>query len=391
MMFFDGNFTLKLTFGNEDVEINPGNIKEFCIIQDINRYLPSFTIKLIDGEGILTHLTPFDKRLSRIHAQVGKDIASVDYNDFDFTVYQRNLVGDTGQSATYEISGLLTTDGLFAPSRCRGFNGTVSSALQTVANELNCDFLEASANLNCRKTIVQPNINNVSFLDGLKDSLVGSDGESAFQIFVKRKNGKSSLFCKDLKSIFKQPIMYNFIMSEEPVDDYYPAFDFEVFDNYKILGYLKKQRYQYFDYFNSEFKSESIEASDMYSLAEYFLIDNDDVSDSRTITNIGRNTDPKETFSVKAGYHNKLNSLVKMWMLTWGNINICPGDIVRVLFAQGTSSGNLQSFSFSGFWMVERVITTFTGTARTRLLLTRGGVDSDMGCTLLPAIHRRQK
>jgi hypothetical protein len=392
MLNFKGNYLLKLNFGLDDINIDPGNIKEFVIIQNINRYLPSFSIKLIDGEGILTHLTPFDRKLSRIHVQIGKETTDFNYNDFDFTVYRRNPVGDVGQSATYDISGFLTTDGLFAPSYCRGFSGTVLSTLNTLASNLDCSSVESSANLNFRKTLLQPNWNNSTFLDDLKCRLVGSDNESAFQIYVKRKNGKSILFCKDLKSIFKQPVSYNFIVNEEPVEDYYPALNFEVFDNYKIFSCFssKKQRYQYFDYFNSEFKSDTLNASDMYSLSEFFLIDSDDITDSDAITDIGRITETKDLLCVKSGYYNKLNALSNMWLLTWGLPNICPGDLVRVLFAQGATTGNLQSFQYSGYWMVSRVIHTFTGTHRTRLLLTRNGVDTDQNTTLLRAENWRR-
>lgn len=393
MLNYKGNFTLKLSFGDEDISIDPGNIKEFFIIQDMDRYLPSVNMTLIDADGILTHTTPFDRKLSRIHIQIGKDISEPDYNEFDFTVYRRNPIGGGQQSTVYDIRGLLTTDKLFAPKYCRGFNGRVTSTLNTLASELGCESVEASANLNLRETIIQPNWNNATFIDDLKSSLVGSDGEGSFQIYVKQKNGKRILFCKNLKSIFKQPIAYNFVINEEPIEDYYPAMDFEVFDNYKILGAFssKKQRYQYFDYQNSEFVSQTFNADDMFSLSEYFLIDSDDTVDSNTVDSIGRKNGQEDINVIKNDYYNRLNSLVNMWFLTWGLPNLCPGDIVRIFFAQGAATGNLQSFQYSGYWMVTRVIHGFTGTHRTRVLVTRMGLDTDKDTTLLRAKNWRKK
>jgi hypothetical protein len=396
MLNYQGNFLIKLTFGQDNISIDPSNLKELVITQDINKYLPTFSMKIIDAQGLFTHLAPSDKLLSRIHFQIGRDLKIKDenYNSFDFTVYRRNPEGDFTSSAVYDIRGMLTTDNLFAPSFCRGFSGSVSSTMQQIGSELSCSDFEISDNLNYIRPLFQANWSNSTFIDWLKTYLQGKDSESAYQIFVKCYRGRNIFVCKTLKDLFKQSVKSKFIINNEPVQDYYPALEFSIFDNYKVFGVFgsKNQKYHYFDYFNSAFVSSEIEATDMMSLAEYFLIDQDDVTDSNTIDNLGRNTESSEDYQyfVKGKYFNRLNSLAKMWILTWGLPNVAPGDIVQVLFAQGKDSGNLQSYQHSGYWMVERVVHSFTGTHRTRLLLTRSGVDTDRGTTLLRATDVRK-
>lgn len=396
MLNYEGNYFLKVTFGQDNLSIDPSNIKELVVEQDINRFLPSFSLKFVDAQGLLTHIAPSDKTLSKLTFQIGKDLVnkSGDYNDFDFSVFRRQPVGDFTSSSIYDATGLLDTDALHAPTYCRGFSGLVSETLQTIGAELGCTEFEISDNLKYRRNIVQPNWSNAEMLTWFRSFLRGTDDESAYQIFVKRVNGKSTLVCRTLKDLFKQGIKYKFIVNNNPVEDFYPAFDYEIFDNYKIFGTFgsKKQTYYYFDYFTSEFKTGEIEATEMYSLSDYFLIDSDDIQDSNSIDTLGRNTESDEDFKyfAKGKLFNRLNCLAKMWITTWGIPNIAPGDLVQVLFAQGKEIGSLQSYQYSGYWMVERAVHSFAGTHRTKLLLTRNGVDTDKGTTLLRATDVRK-
>lgn len=396
MLNYEGNFLLKVNFGQDNLQIDPSNLKELVVEQDINKFLPSFSIKLVDAQGLLTHLAPSDKLLSRIKIQIGRDLVNKtgDYNDFDFTVYRRKPTGDFTSSSIYDAGGLLTTDNLHAPSFCRGFTGLVKSTIQSIGEELLCTNFEISDNLNYRRTFIQPNWTNAELLSWFKSYMRGTDDESAYQIFVKRTDGKSTLVCRTLKDLFKQGIKFKFIVNNNPVEDYYPAFDYEIFDNYKVFGVFgsRKLQYHYFDYFTSQFVTGNIDATDMYSLADYFLIDSDDVVDSNSIDVLGRNTERGEDYKyfVKGKHFNRMNSLAKMWLTTWGIPNIAPGDLTQVLFAQGKEIGSLQSYQYSGYWMVERVVHSFAGTHRTKLLLTRNGVDTDRGTTLLKATDVRK-
>lgn len=395
MLEYKGNFTLNVSFGQNNITINQGNLKRLIIIQDINKKCPTVELEFIDGNGVFTHIVPSDKLLSRISIQVGTDLKVKDelYNDYEFVVFSRSLEGDLTVGSEYKLDGVLSTTNLFSPRYSRGMSGLLYTSLMEFGRSLGCTEFEISSKLRYVKTYIQANTSNAEFLDYLKTYLVSKDGDNTFQIFIKRVRGKSVFVCKTLKELYLQQVKYKFMVHKDPIEDYYPAFEYSVVDNYSALGVfgVKKQSYSYFDYFNSTFVESNVDAQDMYSLCDYFMVDSDDTNESVSIDTLGRNTESSEDYSYYAEtkLHTKLNSLVKMWILTWGIPNVAPGDLVQVLFSQGQDTGSLNSYQFSGIWMVERVIHTYTGTHRTRLLLTRSGVDSDQGTTLIKATNKK--
>lgn len=394
MLALQGNYILKVNFGESDVAIDVNNIEEFTIVQDLKKFLPEFHIRLIDPSGVLTHLVPFGKDINKIKVQIGESYQSAVSNSFDFQVYRREPTGAFGSGAVFDVRGLLEVGNLFAPSFCRSFNGTLSSTVQSIAMEMGINKVEVSANLNYLKPVIQPHVSNAQFLDWLERAMIGADDDGGYNIFVSQRDGISTLNCKTYRDLNLGPLRYKFIIDDNPFEDYYPASVENIMDHYLLMGIFgaKKQRSEYFDYDASEWKIIDYDYTDFTSLTDFFAIDGDDSEESQHLNSMGTSNGFSANFKghVLGNYYSRLESLSKMWILTWGQANICPGDVVKVLFAQGQSSGILQSFQFSGNWVVERVVHSLTSTHRTRLLLTRNGMDTDKDSTLVRAIKQRR-
>lgn len=394
MLALKGNYLLKVNFGDADVAIDVNNIKEFTIVQDLKKFLPEFHIRLIDAQGILTHLVPFGKTLTKIKVQIGESYQSPVNNAFNFQVYRRQPEGAFGSGAIYDIRGLLAVTKLFAPDMSRAFQGTIASTIQSIATEMGILNTDISPNLNYSKKLIQPHISNAQFLDWIEKAVVGVDDDGGFNVFVSQRDGQPTLNCKTYRDLNLGPLRYKFIINDEPVEDYYPASMIGIEDNYLLFGVFgaKKQRAGYFNYDTSAWVEEDYDYTDFTSLTDFFAIDGDDSEDSEHMHSFGTSNDFSSNFRghVLGNYYSRLEGLTKMSILTWGLPNICPGDVVKVLFAQGQRAGTLQSFQFSGNWLVERVVHSLTSTHRTRLTLTRNGMDTDKDSTLVRAVKQRR-
>jgi hypothetical protein len=394
MLALQGNYILKVNFGESDVAIDVNNIEEFTIVQDLKKFLPEFHIRLIDPSGVLTHLVPFGKDINKIKVQIGESYQSQVSNSFDFQVYRREPTGTFGSGAVFDVRGLLSVEKLFAPRFCRSFDGTLAAMIQNIAEEMGISLTNISANLSYLKPVIQPNISNAQFLDWLERAMIGSDDDGGFNIFVSQRDGQPTLNCKTYRDLNLGPLRYKFLINDEPHEDYYPASVESIQDNYLLLGVFgaKKQRSEFFNYDTSTWDSITYDCTDFTSLTDFFAIDGDDSEESEHMHAMGTSNGFSANFRghVLGNFYSRLEGLSKMWILTWGQPNICPGDIVKVLFAQGQSSGILQSFQFSGNWMVERVVHSLTSTHRTRLLLTRNGMDTDKDSTLVRAVKQRR-
>ncbi len=84
----------------------------------------------------------------------------------------------------------------------------------------------------------------------------------------------------------------------------------------------------------------------------------------------------------------KVNRLSQMWILVDGNPDYCPGDKVNVFFPQGASNEDLFNYQYAGDWLIERVVLTYGGTFKVRLLLTRNGIDTTKKTTLITSVNR---
>jgi len=390
MLELRGNYMLNLEFGPTNVGISFGNIKEFTIIQDMNKFLPSFRIKLMDAEGVATHVNPFDAAMSRVSVQFGKSAASTEQNQFDFMVYRRHPNAYFSTGVEFDIVGLLDMEALFAPQHTRDA-ASITELLTTIATELKCDKTDISAGINNDLLAIQPQWDNAMYLTWLKQNL-GTDDNTGYHIFVKVVDDESTFVCKSSQELAKGSVKYNLVVNDEPMENYFPVFTYNIIDNYKVYGLFgaKEKTFQYFDYNTGELVDDTVGLDNYLSLTDYFAIDANDSVESST-PYFGRNNEFAQDFHGRAlaGYHKRITGLVKMWVLTVGLPNAAPGDVVRLLFGQGVATGELFSFQYSGYWLIERVVHSFGETHRTKFLLTRNGLDTDKGTSLIPAVRRK--
>jgi len=393
-----GNYFLRLKFGENLVPLDPSVINEFTIIQDMNKFLPSFRISLSDSSGSVTHTTPSDKNVTDVRVEIGKNAEKEPDNSFDFSVFRKFPTNEAAVASIYDISGLLdTAETLFAPNYCRSFTTkTVKQILEDIAlNELGCDTVDVSPSLAYVKMVVQPDWSNAMLINDLKQRLIGTNDESNFRCIIRRLNQKTEFIFKSIGELceFQQPVA-RYVVADEPYEDYLPVFDYEIFDNYKMLRIFgsKKQEYQYFDYYNTEFVTSEEVYSDVYSLSKYFLIDSNDPETSDNMSDFGVNNDFTRDYkgNVRSSYHARIMSLVKMWITVWGNPDIAPGHLILLLFAQGLQTGSPESYQYSGYWLVEKVVHSFGDTFRTKLLITRNGIDTNLDTTLLVAGKKKE-
>ena len=389
------NYHLLLKFGDKVAPLTPTNFKELTIVQDMNRFLPEFRLRVVDASGALTHILPFDKGMSRVYIEIASTSDGEYKNSFDFAVFDRKPMGDQSNPSTmYDITGLLDIPGMFSPDYCRAHSSSIKSTLEGIAtDELGVDSSEISNSLSYTKTLLQPKWSDIQFLKWAKENLIGSEDEYAYKCFVKCESMKKVFVFKSTPELISQPIKHKFIVSPEGQDDNLPIFNYSIYDYYKLHEVFasKKQNYSYFDYDTSQFVSGEEDVQDYLSLSDYWLIDRGDDENSNTLLDLGRSNEFTSDFKgrVKSSYSNRLMNLVKMWITTVGISNAVPGSVVQVLFPHGFSNGELYSFQYSGYWLVERVTHNIGDVFMTKLLLTRNGLDTDKITSLLKSEKTR--
>lgn len=390
----------------DSLVLEPQQIKEFTITLDINSFLPSFRLIMNDSEGILTHLTPFDLSSGRLHVSIGQstDLGIEDTTDFSFDIYRRFPTSDF----VWEVEGLLMVDDLFSPDKIRGFNETIQSTLETIAAELGVDSTEISASLAHRKTLIQPGWSNAKFLNYVKRNVAGMAWESGFFSFIKCVKTRTVFVFKSIDDFVGQSPKYRFRLGPEVYVDrdanrtYYPILEYNIVDNYRLLGLLgsRRQEYTYFDYTLGKPKIANLEVDrnsevlyDFPSLTRYYQIDKEeDANDNITLYNTGRSNSLTSDFTERALglFHKNLVDLSKMWIDTFGISDIYPGDIVEVQKIEHVSRGEEFGYQGQGYWIVEKVVHVVGHGYITRLLLTRNGTDFMEGHSLLPAANWKQ-
>jgi len=389
-----GNYTLRMKFGENNIPLVPSGINEITIIQDINRFLPSLYINMADPSGILTHIQPFDKEMSRISMEIGSLDADAVTNTFSFLIFRRypDAVNMTGM--IYEINALLNVPNLFNPSHTRASKGLVSTILSSIAlDELIADEVDISPSLQVEKTIIQAQWSNSDLFRYLK-KMLGDELGYAYKPFMYVYDNKFIFSFRSLEDMSQSDPTYKFIINDEPFQDYRPVSDYRIYDNYNVLGIkgVKQQNYGYFDYEAGQWVAAQDDYRDFFSLSDYIATDIQDPGQGQPIFDTGRTNEFSWNFlgRVRSEFYTRINDLTKMWITTWGLPNAVPGEVVKVLFAQGILTGNLATYQYSGYWMVERVVHTFGNSFMTKLLLTRAGIDTDQKTSLTPAIRGKR-
>ena len=391
-----GNYHLIIKFGDVVVPLSTSILRELTIIQDLNKLLPEFRLCLDDASGLMTHIAPFDRNMSTVKIECALDSETEDKNDFGFLVYIREPGSNQSTPATdYDVTGFLDIEKLFAPDYSRGFSGTISSTLETIAGELGADSTEIDVSLNYEKLIVQPSWTNAQLINYLQDNLIGINGEYGYRGFMKVYKNKKIFMFKSLTKMITDPISYKFILNDTPYEDQLPVFEYYIYDNYNLYGIfgVRQQRYGYYDYENSEYVTGVKDIQDYTSLSDFFMVDKADPMDNNEMNETGRGNTFTPNFSTvaKTTYGNRLVNLVKMWITTQGLPNAVPGQTIQIFFPHGVANGDLYSYQYSGYWLVERVVHNLGDTFLTKLLLTRHGLDTDKKTSLLPATKKKKQ
>ena len=373
-------------------------IDEMYIIQDINRFLPTFRLKIQDVGGYYSNLFPYDKKQNKINVTFNRDRDIEGAANFDFDVYRRFPSSDF----LYDIEGVLQINNFFKPSKIRGFSGLISDTLSTIADELGATSTDISPSLKYEKKIIQTYQSNSELLQYLRDNLLGTQNTAPYFCYITYKDlgqGIEKVFVfKSLDEFYKQKVKYTFSDSPTAVYDkkfkiiYYPILDFKAYDNYKLLETSGSQKldYSHFNYTTDLYEMNSVDVDDYYSLTRYFSINQDNTEDNSGSLNVGRSNDFSSDFQGKSKgmFYKKINDLSKFWITTWGLEDIYPGDIVRLQFFENTL--NMLSYQYHGFWMVERIVHTLGQAFGTRLLLTRNGVNTIEDTMLKEATNRKK-
>jgi len=382
-----GNYSLIIKFGDTIVPIQPSMIGILTIAQDIDRLLPTFKMTVKDAMGILGEVVPFDRNLNNISIEIARNVGPDKLNEFRFTVDRREVIS----TKEYAIQGVLNIEGLLDPPRTRTLSGNIKLNLENIStDELNILDTEIGMSLDYDKKIVQPNWTNAQLLRYLKANLIGRNNEAGYRCFIKNMVGKTVLVFKSMNELVFASTPYNFMVGYEQYENFYPVFEYRIFDNSQIIGNFgtKTQSYKYFNYSTGSQMDSGISIEDYPSLAEQHLVEDDSPISGTSIVE-GRSNDFTSDFRgrVKNNYYDRLTGLINMWIATWGIENIVPGDLVKVVFSEALEGGQLFLYQHSGYWMVKRVVHILGSSFMSNILLTRSGIDTSIENTLLDAEH----
>ncbi len=386
-----GNYTLNVEIGGVPIQMNPQMIEELVIGQDIDRFVPTLSMTLVDATKTLSDLLPYDKESNSIMIEFARQTNSAtDLNTFQFSVKRRSA---ESPAEKYRIQAVLDVPNLLNTRKNRSFSGSIKDTLADIADQdLDIQTSEIGASLDYEKDLLQPNWTNSKFLQYLKSNLVGRNGETGYFCFVDVIRGIPAFVFKSYLELMQAPITAKFVVGSQPYLDCLPVSHYEIFDDSKMLGDMvsKSQNYHYFDYETGQSVYSEVSVDECPSLSEFILLNKEDGDTGLLYNKTGRTNQFTSNFEgrVKNHYFQTTNNFVHMWITTWGMQNISPGDVVQMVFSEGLASGQLFVFQHSGLWLVKRVVHLIGNSFQTRLLLTRAGIDTDIENSLLEAANR---
>jgi hypothetical protein len=386
-----GNYLLRILIGGTEVPVSPQMIGQINIAQDIDRLLPTFKMVLKDATGLLGDILPYDKRSNEITIAIARSDTPENINTFDFVVKKRLPTWEK----VYDVEGILNVRDFLTGPKIRSLTGSIKANIETVAlGELGLSDTDIGASLDYSKVLIQPNWSNARLFEYLKENIIGKAGEGNYYCFVKNLIGSPILVFKSIQELFLSSVSYKLIVGHKAHEDFYPISDYILIDNSSLMSDFgaSKQEYGYFDYENGSYESSEVELDDYPSLCKTHLVDSD--KDTQVVKfQMGRNNNFTSDFKgkIQNNFYGRVTEFIHMWATTWGLENICPGDMVLVLFSEALNRGNLFVYQHSGLWMVKRVVHLIGSTFMTNLLLVRNGVNTDLETTLLKAVTRGAK
>lgn len=387
-----GNYLLGVKFGGLEIPLAPDILHECTIVQDMKKFLPMFRLTFSDPTAAFTHLLPMDNQIGTIYIELGTSFSEDPENTFVFEAFRRFPEEENRPQNVFDVTGLLNLwKELFVKTYSRGWTGMVKQVLENIGKEIGCDEVEVSSSLNYKMNLVQPAITNAKFLSDLKKRIYGKNGEYAFQCFIKREKGKSVFVFKSLKEFVSQDVRKKYIVADVPFEDREPLFNYKIIDNYKLVsGFASKnQAFRYFDWEKGQWVESLVSYDEFVSLTEYLLIDREE--DTSLMIDFGRTNQFDYREVSKSDFYERLNHLSKMWVTAPGDSRIVPGDVVDILFPEGLTTGEVFVFQYAGLWLVERVVHTVVDTHRTKLLLTRAGIDTSSDTSLVRVSENRRR
>lgn len=389
-MLLTGNYNLNIKFGGNVVNITPQMIQELTITQDIERFLPTFRMTLLDPTRILSEILPFDKVINKVQIELSLSEDLSELNVFSFEVKRRK----TGSEEVYDVEGVLELPDFITENRSKAFTGNLKNNLESIVSDLGIKTTEIGTSLSYNKNFIQPNWSDAKLFNYLKKEITGKNGESGYYCFFKVVRGEPIFVFKSLNELLISSVKHKFIIAPKAYEDCFPISNYQVFDNSQILADLgaKNQDYVYFDYANGTYIRDQINIDDCPSLSEFLLLDSDRSNSSVLYTKTGRSNDFTNFESrMKNDFFLRANNFIHMWATTWGLQNIAPGDIVKVVFGDSFTGGKLFAYQHSGYWMVKRVVHLVNSSFNTNLLLTRTGIDTETQNTLLTSTKQVKK
>jgi len=175
------NYFLQVQFGQQTIPITPSMIREFTIVQDLNKFLPELRMRLADSTGAFTHLIPFDRNMSEVTVMLGTTGGNAIQQQYIFDIYRRYPTSEGILSGEYDAIGLMHLPGLYSPKYSRSFNQNVSDTIDAIGAELNVEATNISSSLDYTKSLIQPLWTDAQFLQYLCENLKTPDGHSNFR------------------------------------------------------------------------------------------------------------------------------------------------------------------------------------------------------------------
>lgn len=363
-----GLYYLRLKVGDTPIGINPSTLNGCNVITDINRFLPYFQLSLSDHLGVLTHMKPTDSRFNKISLSFNRE----NYVERIFEINRETPEAITQSQSDFNCEGLLSLKNLFSPSFTRGFpNKSFGDIVRQISTEIGCDDVDIGATANSIKIpIYQPNCSNAKFLNYLKS-------KAGFYCFVVFRANKNILVFKTIDELLRNDTIAEFIYTDTNLTaDIKAAYNLQIFNNTGILKDegIYNQAYSYFDYTTGEhvFKQINVNSLNMLSLSDFYMVTEEDKNVYYQVQ-CGGSEPYSPIVKMESTFKNRLNDLVKIWIDVDGDFSLEAGKIIKLKFLYG-AGGDLFSYQYSGYWLIERVIQSYGEFHSSRLLLKRPGV-----------------